>query len=251
MPYDLSCTNPPLVQVNTVTVPNQSGSSILKLMSQMHDLEEEGLCHCKRIRKHKCEGFIEVLVAKSTSVKLSEISTLQATYAACPSCSFVSTCDVPAIAPSSRSQTDTWSAIWPCVYKVPSFEPLIFSQQEIEFVKAILSNLDEDSALIFNSKDSSSSFGRSSIHQLGHCIMEAIHAYKSSETQYYCSDCWIIALKEPCIMCGMALVHSRVSRVYFVYNSERGAYSKFNLHLKPVNYMYRVIRVIYDDNPTS
>jgi tRNA-specific adenosine deaminase 3 len=241
MPYDLACTSPPLVPVYVLTVRNLAGSQILKELSQAYDLED--LSHCKRIRKHSCEGYIEVLLAKPALVTAEDLQALKAKYESCPLCEFIVTVEVPAIAPKSRSQTDIWSTVWPCVYKVPSFEPLVHSQEELDFVTAVLHNMDDDCALLFNSKDKSTAFARTSRDPLGHCVMEAIHQYKGGEDQYYCSDCWLLTNQEPCIMCGMALVHSRVSRVYFRSASERGAFTEFALHLQPVNYMYRVFRL--------
>jgi tRNA-specific adenosine deaminase 3 len=39
--------------------------------------------------------------------------------------------------------------------------------------------------------------------------------------QYYCQGLYLFTWKEPCFMCSMALVHSRIERVYFIENDKK------------------------------
>ena len=38
----------------------------------------------------------------------------------------------------------------------------------------------------------------------------------SESEQYYCTGLYLFAYREPCFMCSMALVHSRIARVYYL-----------------------------------
>ncbi|KAK6588338.1 hypothetical protein RS030_6889 [Cryptosporidium xiaoi] len=63
--------------------------------------------------------------------------------------------------------------------------------------------------------------------------------------QYLCTNCVVYLSHEPCISCSMALVHSRVSKVFYLNrDKERGFLgSKHKLHCVPeLNHHYRVFR---------
>ncbi|KAH8739214.1 hypothetical protein FG386_000690 [Cryptosporidium ryanae] len=74
-------------------------------------------------------------------------------------------------------------------------------------------------------------------------------AISSSELkdQYLCTNCVVYFSHEPCISCSMALVHSRVSRVFYLNRDEEKGFlgSKHKLHCVPeLNHHYRVFRVL-------
>ncbi|EDW01731.1 probable inactive tRNA-specific adenosine deaminase-like protein 3 isoform X2 [Drosophila grimshawi] len=61
---------------------------------------------------------------------------------------------------------------------------------------------------------------------------------------YLCTGYDVYLLREPCLMCAMALVHSRVRRIFFLELSRNGALaSTFQLHaVKELNHHYEVFQ---------
>ncbi|KAH8348243.1 hypothetical protein KR084_005701 [Drosophila pseudotakahashii] len=61
---------------------------------------------------------------------------------------------------------------------------------------------------------------------------------------YLCTGYDVYLLQEPCLMCSMALVHSRAKRVFFLRSSENGALStRFQLHsVRELNHHYEVFQ---------
>ena len=62
---------------------------------------------------------------------------------------------------------------------------------------------------------------------LYHIEKEKEHNYN----QYYCEGLYVFTKEEPCMMCAMALIHNRISRLYFSeINEKEGALiSKYSL----------------------
>ena len=52
---------------------------------------------------------------------------------------------------------------------------------------------------------------------------------KQGDSQYFMKDHYLITDTEPCFMCGMALVHSRILRLYFK-ESGGGAIEKVKMN---------------------
>ena len=62
--------------------------------------------------------------------------------------------------------------------------------------------------------------------------------------QYYCEGLYIFTNEEPCIMCAMALIHNRISRLYFSdINEKDGALvSKYSLDNYNLNHHYLIFK---------
>ena len=81
--------------------------------------------------------------------------------------------------------------------------------------------------------------------------------------QYFMKDLYLVTEVEPCFMCGMALVHSRINRVYFVQDSAnleglsgfgQGALSSGGVQLsslKNLNHQYLAFRVTPPDTDSG
>lgn len=65
------------------------------------------------------------------------------------------------------------------------------------------------------------------------------------EGPYLCTGYDVYTVKEPCVMCSMALIHSRVKRVFYRIPSENGALGSLcKIHtVKELNHHYEVFIV--------
>nr|XP_027808573.1 probable inactive tRNA-specific adenosine deaminase-like protein 3 [Marmota flaviventris] len=66
---------------------------------------------------------------------------------------------------------------------------------------------------------------------------------------YVCTGCDLYVTREPCVMCAMALVHSRIQRVFYGAPSPDGALgTRFRIHAQPgLNHRFQVFRGVLED----
>jgi hypothetical protein len=245
LPYDHKKKYPEISNFRAVVVEPKAGSKTVAIVSQSVNLDELGFDYLKRVRPHKCSKLLEVLIGPDDKLTPDLTDKLKQIPTSCPSCDKIISIEVPSEPPNTRDQLAIWSKIWPCSFKQPSILPLTHSELSLDKILPILNSLSHDSTVLYNPLTSHITLGFTQDHPLKHSIISAIDKFDVQDN-YYCSNMWVITTQEPCIMCGMALVHSRIDRLYFRERHHRGAFTYYKLHLKKLNYMYRIVRVKYE-----
>lgn len=165
--------------------------------------------------------------------------------------------DVPSVPPLTAEQFERYNRLWPVVFHQSNLQ-----KQAEQDIKHCTDNFqvhrplfDEFDCIITDV--SGTLVGKATSHApktpLDHCVMRAIEdvstkarASELDASQYLCTGYHVILKKEPCFMCAMALVHSRVASVTFVeLDAQHGALSSATdcKWMQSCNHRYQVYRV--------
>lgn len=160
----------------------------------------------------------------------------------------------------TQQQFREWGNLWPLTWRVPTQRRVRMSRRELEECERVMCSTLDSASLMATSPDlpitaiawdpiskrevaRSSDTRMSSKHPLKHAIIELVAAVAAHETirrlddpdstaQYLCSNLYIFVTHEPCTMCCMALLHSRVSHVFYAQkmDSTGGFESSYGIH---------------------
>lgn len=257
-----------LVGFHAVVVPKALGSQLLKLLASRLKLDLQ-LQHLKRVRAAAPPappGSLEVLLCPSDTELPGEVTE----YLQAKGCGAPATVSVPRFGALTRSQLAEFSVHWPLTYRKPALEPLELSIEAVEGYGRLLQRAAEVGAgacgcVIVDPAGKEIAAAReeaSPLRPLRHAAMAAIESVAAAalaradaagpggkrpraEEEYLCQDCEVVTTHEPCVMCAMALVHSRVRLiVYRAQDPEFGGLGgAISLHTtQSLNHQFRVLR---------
>mmetsp|Transcript_52236 Transcript_52236/g.122244 ORF Transcript_52236/g.122244 Transcript_52236/m.122244 type:complete len:310 (+) Transcript_52236:38-967(+) len=223
-----------LCQFRAAIVPKALGNQLLKLLQALSPLGPD-LLHLKRARAAADPASLEVLLCPQCSDLHPDIEEFLRSH----QCPPTHTVEVPKHAALTRLQLASFSMHWPLTYRRPSLEPLEISDTKQEVYDRLLQRAreiggDRCGCVIVDRSGKEVAIARdcSDEHPLRHAVMVAIervslsrHSTQTSvqagtkrphpDDDYLCCECEVVTTHEPCVMCAMALVHSRVRLVAF------------------------------------
>ena len=155
----------------------------------------------------------------------------------------------------TSQQYSVANQLWPIRLLMPLVDTekeLVDEEVEARFSQLLKSGQD----CMFVGTDGNIVFGkcadRASVKHYKHAIFNASAAV-GKESEYLATDYEVFCVSEPCIMCSMALLHSRVSKVYYAVSerAERslwgGLGSVLSIHAnKQLNHRFQVFRLVLE-----
>jgi tRNA-specific adenosine deaminase 3 len=255
-----------LITFHAAVVPKALGDRLLKLLQSKCPFGPD-LIHLKRVRaapSSEPKGSLEVLLCPKNSQPPPEVSE----FLLAGGCSDWHPVDVPEHGALTRAQLVDFSQHWPLTYRKPSLEPLDLSDAAKQRYAQLLRRAEEvgmdrcGCVIVDRDGRELAAVGdhASEEYPLRHAVMAAIdvvaasHAAEAArpgmkrphvDDDYLCCNCEAIMTHEPCLMCAMALVHSRVRLVAYRYpDPEFGGFGgKLSLHTcASLNHLVRVLR---------
>lgn len=223
-------------------------SDIVRQVNRL--LPDPSLKHLKKIRRTD-DGLCQILLGKDELVQenLPQLQSLPLQN--------VQPCDIPSRPPLTRAQFDECKLLWPTSFHEEKYvkkclEGRRFSEKELRTIRQHVNRLVSrkresgksvtlivaDDVVLADESDAIDQ------HPLHHSAIRAVDAIarkrvteKEGSGGYVCTSLDAFASEECCLMCAMALLHSRISRIFFLKHADTRAcppdqpFTRMKLHV--------------------
>lgn len=210
---------------------------------------DESLRHLKKV---KCvDAQIQVILGKEELIK-SHLDLLKEKF----NLKNIKTTKVPASQPFTDAQYTSIKDIWPVNFHYEKsvrkiLDGSIFNAKDLSYINEYLNSVEAESdqgpgvCLIVNQKQKVLAKGidKCPFHPLKHCAVDAINKVseillsEKDTDSYICTGTDVFISKEPCVMCAMALLHSRIGRMFILESKSThgcppdGSISRLKIHV--------------------
>lgn len=185
--------------------------------------------------------------------------------------------EIPKYPPVTKEQYKVYSQYWPCNLSQPSYPTPNLTLDDIKFVSdqfnylfdwmkknlSVEINQNENNSIqnengecdkrnvtiITNTEHEIVSIQQDKTEETGHPLMHSCYQCLKSipleKKNYLCTGFDVFLLYEPCLFCGMSLLHSRIGRVFFIHPHEtNGAFTVHGLHKNAyLNHHFNVYQI--------
>ncbi|CEP61776.1 Tad3p LALA0_S04e00386g [Lachancea lanzarotensis] len=244
-----SLSNDPQVKVVwTVNIRAQDSQQFIQFIREsVQDHDPIAFQHIKRIKKSEQEGILTVIVCSKTFVEQQDDFLELMKKSSLDYFDVTDRSIVPSAAPSTKELSLVWSTLyWPLVWRGnPNDQTMNEYVFDMPFIENMLGAISKEAArraqntteqpivsAFVNPKTKKviySTDSRCSSSPLDHSIMQGIRSVAASEHKrqmiekeqtedetYLCLNFDVYTTHEPCSMCAMALIHSRIKRCIFL-----------------------------------
>lgn len=259
--------NKPLNTFTTIVIPKKFTADLMKFLPQV-DHQAHIPAHFKRVKPYSGDSNMnEVLICNKSLISKEEedivvskvLDFLNSKSVLQPS---LLQKDLLVDSPASKAEFEEMFATWPMTY-IAKKEPVL-TEEESKLYTEIINKaskfiegdvtqsldytviIDSDSGAVLLKVKNEQREG----YPLDHTIIQAINDYSMKyllveKERYLLTNLTLITHIEPCMMCSMALVHSRIKRLIYVdaNMNHLGALNQdLNINKLGVNHRYEVFK---------